>query len=1581
MTNNIHTSQRDREIDFAKLLGKVKTDTPLLLFPIRVETHFRTRNRQKELCVRMFPGEIFLDYLTDSLTRQEIEDGKFFWLQWFIASGSPRREYEAWQVLCRKYPLYRAAWICRTLRPETIDKFRSGGEFRYRRPYQNLEAIDAACMSIKRHLSYIHIDESHNIDKNTGEYIFERQVRENIDDIKNQLSLIERETQTCKYIVDYLYDNIANTAGYLRERLDGFLSFYEKYPYYADNARQMELWDVDYTMIRSFSAEVDDFIARMRKNRIALNDMIRMYLDDPKHDFFPKVKVKETDVPDMPTSHILPDRFMMMGEVAGSEEIITWYGNQIPADLEIGFNPSDETVELPYRIDGDGNLVVNGKCKWMVDYDEAERLGMAMTVPVSGNVHGFNYIYVLGFKKTEADDGAHLKNLFNSHNYEYSRIEMLKAGTPTNHVKGGRTYTPVEHDDEMRQRYAAEVEDNYLNAAYDRSDSRKVASILGFTDEDYRQSWGRVLNAGRSEGERTKLAYKALWNHYRSKVKIKDETLDRLLDLIGDFVVNHVRARGNIPSFRIDDLPYGILPVTDFLKLDDDLRNADPLLKGLNGMLVSLADDWKRLRKTLVASSENLKGKEADRKYLEMAGQAPHSISHLERTVIDSPLLPKTDLDVPPYLSRLEEVGHFYPWGVSDLSKESDLVELTDVVKGVLDNISDEDATLLAREFLDLFTHRLDAWFSGELDYILGEQIRSRGRRVPKIGAFGWVFNLEESRRTVRSDSAAITSKMKIAPGDIYEMSGKDKGEFIVAPSIQHALSASVLRSAYLRTKNSAQDSHMCVNLSSMRARQALRILQGVRSGISTSAILGADLERYLHEAYRDGRYMEKEMDRYIYPLRKLFPLKVEIESQDRRADNYNMQVISGEAILSSILDLWGYTEPVSSWLEKNRKNLDWYNALHTETNIDKIDAHRLSLFKGIERLVDSYDALNDLLLSEGVHRLIQGDMDSFSAITKFMVDGDGSLPPASILDTPMERVVVSHKAGVLMKYSKKATDTALCAAEPSLDGWLEGMIGPLSQIFFSVQRFHPDGVPSWHACSLADAGLHPIEYLYLSGYEATFTRLLETSWRLKNGCLHDPVKIFLDRPVELPENASGISVAEAELLIDNLRSLVLRGSAMKAKDWVPMPPDDGSETDPDDDRSVDVEDLKFRYQHVRELHLRLYLDMSRQIEELKSESFISDAKLSSLLESLSKCAAYGLVNSLPAYDAALSLAYETEGKLIFRIDPVLQRVEFDKVIQKQQAFASAFSEAAISLQKRIQEADESVKPDIDGVHSSLTYIKGLQALTIRSFKVFPAFTMDVLLPGTEDRVDFDAVLRKGIGQYSNLDADKFDDWQAEVSEVHPGMKLLQNVDMIRSAYDMESPNVSILQVKDGRKLAGDKWLGLGVDDEGDLQNVDSIVLYGADSASKLYSRTGERQFNTGFVIDAWMEYIPYRKQTAGLTFHCDQPDNEAPQTLLLAIHPEFTKIGTGLTWRSEDVRELLDTTRFMLMNRAVDPDMIYTDPKLSRILPLLSNFELRNLPPLPFSTSYLVQRRKKLTVGKRLDIFDYIPGGNLLID
>ena len=47
--------------EFDSLLKNIGSTTPILFFPLRIETHFRTRNNSNELCVRIFPDEIFLD--------------------------------------------------------------------------------------------------------------------------------------------------------------------------------------------------------------------------------------------------------------------------------------------------------------------------------------------------------------------------------------------------------------------------------------------------------------------------------------------------------------------------------------------------------------------------------------------------------------------------------------------------------------------------------------------------------------------------------------------------------------------------------------------------------------------------------------------------------------------------------------------------------------------------------------------------------------------------------------------------------------------------------------------------------------------------------------------------------------------------------------------------------------------------------------------------------------------------------------------------------------------------------------------------------------------------------------------------------------------------------------------------------------------------------------------------------------------------------------------------------------------------------------------------------------------------------
>ena len=285
---------------------------------------------QKELCVRIFPNEISLDYLTDSLTEAEIDDGKKFWVQWYIASGSKRSEYEAWQILCDKYPPYRAAWIVRRLKPINYKKYRKGNVWFYRRPYQGMEASQTACEHIYRNLAAITLDERKTKNEATGEYLNEILIRKHIDIIKENLFQIDRDVMHCEFIVDYLFDNITATVNYLKRRLRSFIRFYEKFPgLYGDNVRQMELWDVDYTMLKTFKNETDSFSERLKTKRITLQEMIAKYRKEPKHmnGFFPTVSVNTSGKPDVPVSHSMPDRFLFMGEVEKDEVVVVDPGN------------------------------------------------------------------------------------------------------------------------------------------------------------------------------------------------------------------------------------------------------------------------------------------------------------------------------------------------------------------------------------------------------------------------------------------------------------------------------------------------------------------------------------------------------------------------------------------------------------------------------------------------------------------------------------------------------------------------------------------------------------------------------------------------------------------------------------------------------------------------------------------------------------------------------------------------------------------------------------------------------------------------------------------------------------------------------------------------------------------------------------------------------------------------------------------------------------------------------------------------------------------------------------------------------
>ena len=109
----------------------------------------------------------------------------------------------------------------------------------------------------------------------------------------------------------------------------------------------------------------------------------------------------------------------------------------------------------------------------------------------------------------------------------------------------------------------------------------------------------------------------------------------------------------------------------------------------------------------------------------------------------------------------------------------------------------------------------------------------ARGEGSPKpgiqVGGYGWVVSL--------------------APDPTGE---PDTQGFIHAPSLAHAATAAVLRSAWSAFSTDAGAAAFAVDLSSDRVRRADWILAGVRNGQTLEELLGGRFERRLHDALLD---------------------------------------------------------------------------------------------------------------------------------------------------------------------------------------------------------------------------------------------------------------------------------------------------------------------------------------------------------------------------------------------------------------------------------------------------------------------------------------------------------------------------------------------------------------------------------------------------------------------------------------------------------------------------------------------------------------------------------------------------------
>src|SRR5262249_20650948 len=99
-------------------LERLDASTPVLLFPIRMETRFASG---PQLLVRFFPDDCLIDTFEPTMSESELARVREFWVGWAAAGGVEESERGAWRVLAGGFGSGRAAWLLRQHRPANLD--------------------------------------------------------------------------------------------------------------------------------------------------------------------------------------------------------------------------------------------------------------------------------------------------------------------------------------------------------------------------------------------------------------------------------------------------------------------------------------------------------------------------------------------------------------------------------------------------------------------------------------------------------------------------------------------------------------------------------------------------------------------------------------------------------------------------------------------------------------------------------------------------------------------------------------------------------------------------------------------------------------------------------------------------------------------------------------------------------------------------------------------------------------------------------------------------------------------------------------------------------------------------------------------------------------------------------------------------------------------------------------------------------------------------------------------------------------------------------------------------------------------
>ncbi|TRW86253.1 hypothetical protein FK535_07255 [Mycolicibacterium sp. 018/SC-01/001] len=1192
-----------------------------------------------------------------------------------------------------------------------------------------------------------------------------------------------------------------------------------------------------------------------------------------------------------PLARLMPRHFTFS---AYREGRLMWRvdGEPIPDELPAGFAPPeiDQDDEHDHPA---GAVPWQRGSRWLVDFDEAVRVGMGVQVPLNDPDLHYDLLTVVGVGADNPEDSVRqVETLLAAHEYT-NGVSILSAGTPTNNTPGSRSgwqsRLPHPSPDE---RTAAQ---NAVAGAGPTAAAQRLATALGI---DTAGTLGAISGGLADPDDLAPAANKflgALFTDLSADWLPVSGSFGKIappdLSFLTDHFCSFVRSRDPLPVLRVGRQPYGILPVTPTdLWRGEDVHEAITIV--MSSVLSYLKENVSRAQRVGT-------GRDQDAVILDLLSRRPAS-------------------------TRMRFA--------SELS--SDFTQSFPAVPPATVGIASADTGMTFSMRGPIGSAPTGFDFSAAIDptpelltFTAGRPLQSYAEMIADTQA--WIATIPDGGE-INDWPPELAGKLKAVNDSCSQLDPATSGVFYqlalplfhgmwwvsllyaypsrmpadhemrpLAEGLARATATAVELEAIAVERLGDLERRLCEGLDTVTHRVdawatslATARLTQVRSEKPTGLRTGAygwvtDLEPLSPDsrAQRDGYLVTPSMQHATTAavlragcLAHSDPsaFAVNLTSGRVRTALHTLEGIkAGQSLdyllgyrferalhdrsMDHLIPAFRQTYPMAPQVDPSAENAGAAQAAVAARNVvDGLalsrDYSRFSLgdppvpvgaelptvTEIVADLVATFDAVGDLLLAESVHHIVGGN--PLRAGLAADASSRGLLPDDfAVVSTPRSADTVSYTFGAILTDEFDAgtgwdADNGLAAVEPALENWCRARLGPADRWVFGCRR--SDGTAVTAPLSALGAGALETVRTVDSGSQSTFARRL----------------LAAAGAVEFTDDEGGAGRwDELVTLAASLRALIAAGTPLLATHFDPA-------ADP-----WAAADLGEMAQRITAWSARV-----RRATEVLSSGQADPGGLRTAVTELIGC---GL-----AVPADTDLADTDQ---LSRLAPDLA--------------------AVVAGAKVIESCPEPPSGAGRDSTSTLAWISAVTAsLTALTGGGIP------LLPRLSSVASGIDVLLDKQHRPTGAEGDELADWVRDIGRVRPTVR---SADDALAATELiaggATPNFVVTQAP---AAPAPSWIATG---RADARASTVLVVDREPAGSAL----------TGIVFDMWSEVLPREgrergtaEEVAGVAFHTARPDARAPQAILLAVPPDRAR-----GWHIEDVHGAVEEALELAQVRGMD--------------------------------------------------------------